>query len=233
MPKGVYERRPKHKKCEKCAEEYILFRAGSDWCKKCRKKESDATYARKAKPWTKVDPEHKRRQDRLYYERHREEARRCRRGWYEKNRGDVLKKAEIRRRNRGERPAGDFISGPEHLFIEMLEAVGLLKGRDYEFRARIGLRTEADFLFTSQKLVVELMGEYHRRPIRGGAKLEQTNASDQRRRQTCRNLGLRLVEVPVYGASKKSLKKRTEETLREALRFVRVRTDKMPEDCIV
>lgn len=193
--------------CVICGSSYIQKRKPIDTpkCKKCQKKLHDRNYYTKNSKLIKerqqnVPKERKAQYDKNYYLNNKESILSKNKEYYKRNRELILTKAESRRRELGEKPNG--LSGTESIALQILQ--NEFKGETIKTHDRTTILNpktsqylELDFYIPNLKLAIELNGITHYEPVYGEDKLKRQQLNDTIKRNECKRLGIRLVEVPL------------------------------------
>lgn len=242
MGSGKYERKEKELVCSKCGETFTVKLVRGSICRKCQKKENDRRYYENNKDkWVErlqreEVKEKKKEIDRRYYEKNKEELLNKMKTYYEENKDIILAKAEKRRRLRGEKKKG--LSGTEKIALKCLrELFPNVEIRCHDRRTvrsyLTGQYLELDFYIPSLSLAIELNGITHYKPIYGKEKFERQQRNDEVKREVCKSMGIRLIEIPLEEGVHYDRYDHEHKKLQTTLeRFIRLREDKNAEDYI-
>jgi hypothetical protein len=134
-----------------------------------------------------------------YYKEYPEKAVERRRGYYTRN----MEKVRAYHRRYYDEHYKSPGSWPEQVVRHILDQEFGTESVIERDRATVknpelgGRYLELDFWIPSRRLAIEVQGPYHRRPIRGRRKLQETQRRDALKRRLCGELGIRLIEIEV------------------------------------
>lgn len=208
MPRGHYERKTYEVTCEVCGQLYTVKQIKTRECKPCKKKRLGAeSYQRRKERLLAEQKEYRTRnkgkftqRDKAYRERNLEKLKAHSKRYYRENRERILKYQEGLRREKGIPENGLTLT--EELAKEILQE--MFPDKEIRLRDRSTVKSpesgwfmELDLYLPELSLAVELHGVTHYKPIYGAEKFERQVRNDRLKREECKRLGIRLVEIPL------------------------------------